>query len=748
MTDSPLIAYLSKLGSKAAVVGTGKETTHYGALTELLESVGASLKPKIIPIQHPPDVGAGVPDFGLYSADQVKRAQKDVSKTNADYHQHLSKELPAVGVVEVKSPADDAWLTVDGPQVTKYWGKYGLVLVTNLRDFLLLGRDVNGNPAKLESFRLAKSVDDFWDNIVAHPQKASKQIEERLVQYLRRVMLHRARITSPQDLAAYLASYARDARARVDAADLAALDGLRSALEESLGMKFRGDTKKHSEQGEHFFRSSLVQTLYYGVFSAWVLWARGRSSNDPSKFDWKHTADLIHVPSIQSLFHQLSNPRRLKSLDLEEPLSWTADVLNRVERAAFLQVFDHAQAVQHFYEPFLEEFDPELRKQLGVWYTPREVVQYMVARVDAVLRSELDITDGLADPRVYVLDPCTGTGSYLVEVLRKIHETLKSRGDDALVAQDVKKAAIERVFGFEIMPAPFVVAHMQVGLFLQTIGASLSDSNSERAGVYLTNALTGWEPPEKAKKQAAQALLTNMPELLEERDHASEVKRETPILVVIGNPPYNAFAGTSPEEEKGLVEPYKEGLVKTWGIKKFNLDDLYVRFFRLAERRIADMTGRGVISFISNSSYLDDPSFVVMRKRLHSEFDSLWFDNMNGDSRETGKRTPDGKPDPSVFSTDRNTAGIRVGTAICVFARKQQRDTKPVVRYREFWGASKRADLVASLSPDDFHAAYEPMQPDNANRFSFRHGTLSSSYLSWPLLPQLSATPPLNGLME
>ena len=107
-----------------------------------------------------------------------------------------------------------------------------------------------------------------------------------------------------------------------------------------------------------------------------------------------------------------------------------------------------------------------------------------------------------------------------------------------------------------------------------------------------------------------------------------------------------------------------------WGIKKFNLDDLYVRFFRLAERRIAEMSGKGVVSFISNFSYLSDPSYVVMRQRFLAEFDKLWFDCMNGDSRETGKLTPEGEPDPSVFSTDYNREGIRVGTAVCVIVRK------------------------------------------------------------------------------
>ena len=128
-----------------------------------------------------------------------------------------------------------------------------------------------------------------------------------------------------------------------------------------------------------------------------------------------------------------------------------------------------------------------------------------------------------------------------------------------------------------------------------------------------------------------------------------------------------------------------------WGIKKFNLDDLYVRFFRLAERRIAEMTGKGVVSFISNFSYLGDPSFVVMRQRFLGEFDKLWFDCMNGDSRETGKLTPEGKPDPSVFSTEYNREGIRVGTAVCVIVRKDKRDKEPDCPLPAFLGREQAA---------------------------------------------------------
>ena len=202
-----------------------------------------------------------------------------------------------------------------------------------------------------------------------------------------------------------------------------------------------------------------------------------------------------------------------------------------------------------------------------------------------------------------------------------------------MIGEDLKAAAQHRVFGFELLSAPFVIAHWQVGNLLAEVAAPLNAADGERAAVYLTNALTGWELP-----QGPRAQLPLFPELAVERDAAERVKQNVPILVVIGNPPYNAFAGTSPEEEGGLVEAYKQGLSTTWRVRKYNLDELYVRFLRIGERRIT-ATGRGIVCYISNYSYIDDPSFVVARQRLSAEFDAIWIDCLNGDSRETGKLT-------------------------------------------------------------------------------------------------------------
>lgn len=736
--------------------GTGSsvaETSFYPALERLLSGIGKSLSPKVRCVINITNRGAGLPDGGLFSADQFrhKRSNED-NKDNPFLIQN-----PSRGVLEAKPPSKDIQLVVGSEQVERYWKCYGMVLVTNFRSFVLLGKGPIGQPCVLESFTLADSESEFW-RLTVHPRQTVARHGEQMLEYLKRVLLHNAPLTAPQDVAAILASYAHDARLRIEKADLPALSSLRHALEDALGLHFE------TEKGEHFFRSTLIQTLFYGVFSAWVLWARQRDAKTSENiefasalrksatpyavadgFDWRSAHWLLRVPMLRALFVQVADPSRLGSLGLIEVLDWTAATLNRVDRVEFFKSFDEGHPVQYFYEPFLQAFDPELRKELGVWYTPEEIVHYQVERIDAVLRSEIGLADGLADPRVIVLDPCCGTGAYLRAVLRRIAATLHDKGGDALVANDLKKAAMERVFGFEILPAPFVIAHLQIGLELETLGAPLSNlvDPPERAGIYLTNALTGWEPPKERPKQIA------FPGFDEERDAAGKVKQEKPILVILGNPPYNAFAGVSPDEENDLVEPYKKGLISEWGIKKFNLDDLYIRFFRLAERRIAEIGGRGVVSFISNYSYLSDPSFVVARQRFLKGFNTIWLDCMNGDSRETGKLTPDGKPDPSVFSTEWNKQGIRVGTVVGLFVKRGQlHEQDAAVLFRHFWGAAKRTDLLASLEKQDFDSQYETTNPRKDNRWSFRPSNVASAYLSWPRLVDLCGNNILQGMDE
>lgn len=719
------------------------ELSYYPALKTLLDEVGKGMRPKVRAVMHLSNRGAGLPDGGLFTTNHLKSGIDQLT---------LDGSVPWRCALEVKRPSVDIrnWQSwPDADQLRRYVAAYGLVLATNLWDWVLYEVGPDGQPRQLEDCPLASSEAWFWKHL-EQPRTYGQKVSEGLREFLWRVMLHQAPLIDPKDVAKFLASYARTARLRLESRrKLPALSQVRSQLEEALGLEFEGD------KGEHFFRSTLVQTLFYGMFASWVLWTKEQSTTRAGldgRFEWETASITLHVPMVAELFYQFSKPGTLRDLHIDEVMEWAETVLNRVDRGAFFRRFREQHAVQYFYEPFLEAFDPELRKELGVWYTPDEVVKYMVARVDRALKEDLGVADGLADPSVFVLDPCCGTGAYLVEVLRTIDQTLAAKGADALTRSEVKQAAMKRVVGFEIMPAPFVVAHLQLGILLTGLGVPLQGSE-ERAAVYLTNALTGWGRDSEIggddRIQSRAARVAQLfQEFAQERNAADHIKRGERILVVIGNPPYNSYAGTSPAEEGGLVDPYKEGLVREWKIKKFNLDELYVRFFRLAERQIAERTGKGVVCLISNFSWLADPSFVVMRKRLLSEFDHLWIDNLNGDSRETGKRTPDGLPDPSVFSTEQNREGIRVGTAVSLMVRTSPRTIPPSVKYRDFWGANKRADLVASLAEDDPDRRYTVVVPSATDRFSLRPRHIEQAYLDWPNLTDLGEIQPINGLME
>ena len=749
-------AYFSGLARMRASGGGTGERSSYGPLAGLLDAVGATLEPRVFCVGELADQGAGHPDFGLYAATQARKGKV------------REGQAPERGVVEVKAPGDDAWLTAAGEQVSRYRGRYRLVLVTNTRDFVLVGEDAGGRAAKLEAFRLADGADDFHRKL-EKPRAFAREVGAGLGEYLARALSHRAALAEPKDVAWLLASYARDGLARVEASGGApALAAVRSALEEALGVRFEG------ERGARFFHSTLVQTLFYGVFSAWVLWARGAGagamaaghppeggdgkldapddgeldapdglrrvgrhhaprSADASagmsggKFDWRTAVWHLRAPVLRALFQQLSDPGRLQPLGLVEVLDWTAAALDRVDREAFFARFDEGEAVPYFYEPFLEAFDPALRRRLGVWYTPAEVVRYMVARVDRALKDDLGIADGLAAEHVYVLDPCCGTGAYLAEVLRRIAANLRGRGLGALAGARVKQAATERVFGFEIMPAPFVVAHLQVGLTLQSLDAPLADDGAERAGVFLTNALTGWEP--RTTKPLP------FPELEEERDRAERVKQGAPILVILGNPPYNGFAGMAVDEERALSDAYRT----TRRVRRpegQGLNDLYVRFFRMAERRIAEKTGQGVICFISNYSWLDGLSFTGMRERCLEAFDTIRIDCLNGDKYKTGKVAPDGSPDPSIFSTEGDPVGIQVGTAITTLVRKAGHAPAEAIGFRHLWGQAKREALLetAEAAPDALYARVPPLLPLG---LPFVRTAVSEDWFGWPSLPDL-----------
>lgn len=707
----PLANYLHELRDIRLSGGGVKETSYYAALAGLFNEAGKGLTPKVRCILNLRDTGAGLPDGGFFAHHQFPGTSAEAPEEG---------QIPERGALEVKGLDEEVFAVAESEQVSRYLKRYGQVLVTNLRDFVLVGVDHSGERKILESFRIAPTKENF---LIAlnDPTKIAEEQGDLLLGYLERILLRPVPLADPKDLAWFLASYAKDARKRLEGVTLPALDTLRESLEASLGIRFK------DEQGEHFFRSTLVQTLFYGVFSAWVLWNRQDSKE---RFHWREAAWYLRVPMIRALFHQVADPARLERLGLVEVLDWAEESLARVERETFFTRFREEQAVLYFYEPFLEAFDPMLRKQLGVWYTPPEIVRYMVAKVDHVLRTELDIPDGLADPRVVVLDPCCGTGAYLVEVLHRIEETLRRKGDDALIASDVKTAAMQRVFGFDIMPAPFVVAHLQLGLLLQQMGASFGED--ERAGIYLTNSLTGWIPPEDPKEQLAIAL----PELEEEREQAVHVKRQAPVIVILGNPPYDSYPGVAVGEERDLTEAYGEtrrGLQPAGRGR----NDLFARFFRMAERKITEMKPyTGVVCFISNYSWLGALSYPGMRETFMERFGRIWVDCLNGDKYDTGKRTPEGDPDPSVFSTTLNPEGIQLGTAIATLVRRDPHTSTETVFFRNLWGKTK----LRQLEEDTGRLAevsYDVLEPNPELGYPFAPRVLGDQYLEWPRLTEL-----------
>lgn len=594
---SYLSEYLVHMRDTRRMGGATDETSHYTSLENLLNAVGAHLSPRVIAtsqlslsgtaIAPRGEQARGLPDFGFFV-----RETQDLR-----------------GLVEAKGTDQDVRVIMGQRQIRNYLKVVPTILITTYRDFLFVTRGTDGAPVEGPSYSLAPTSNQFWETPLDH---LVSEHEAGFRDYLELVLQHTGPIVNAEELAFVLARYAAEARARIDRQPNEALDPLRTAMVDALGITFSGP------RGEAFFRSSLVQTLYYGLFSAWTIWSE-TPRGDGVHFAWGDASAYLNVAVIGALYEAVATNRRLRSLDLADPVRWAEDALNRVERDAFFRTFAQQHAIQYFYEPFLDAYDPDLREQLGVWYTPPEIVRYQVRKVDLLLRDELGIVAGLADENVVVLDPCTGTGSYLLEVARVIHERFAA-DEPALAAMRTKRAVSSRLFAFELLPAPFIIAHLQMARLLTGFGAALTDS--ERAKIFLTNALIGWEG-------AAVARQPGFPEMAEEREAADRVKREERILVILGNPPYYRYATMGVGEEANLIAPYKEGLYRRFKVRKSTLDDLYIRFFRLAEWRIAEQgIRRGIVSYISNWSWLSGSSFPVMRERLLRNFDAIRIDSL------------------------------------------------------------------------------------------------------------------------
>lgn len=735
---------------------TAREESYYPAVRNLLviilKSLGLTAEVRTSTSERRAGGGIDLPDVALYDG------PGDFILVSGEV------KLPEAELHEI------AMSTEGKDQIGRYLARTRVVLLCNVRSFGLLTVDPDFDdegPVSPEH-RWLEQVVELWPS--ASELRRGRAVDAESVDVLAELVevavTRFAPIAEPETLARILARQARRAKAHLPDEFSQAVRGLMDDFGTALGISFEG------EEGEEFFRSSLVQTVYYGLFAGWILWARSKSAEE---FRWRDLPQHIRIPFLGELFYEIQHPRRIAELGLVPHLDVATETLGRVHRETFFQRLtlpslgnagdaekSVTTAIVYFYEPFLETFDPDLRKQLGVWYTPPEVVRYQVHKVDALLREELGCALGFADENVVVLDPACGTGAYLIEVLHCAADTLRREGVEAELGETLLRAICQRVIGFEILTAPFVIAHLQLHLLLAELGAE--PEQAQRPAVFLTNALTGWQP-------GAQLDL-NFPELQAERDASQAVKTDARIIVVIGNPPYNRFAGAPIEEELALIDPYKgihrrpdgrqigqSELFARWRIRKHLLDDLYIRFFRLAEERIGHVAEHGIVSFISNSSYLAGRSHPIMRGSLCRSFHEIWIDNLNGDKYKTGKVIPRGLPgegttDQSIFSTEQDTRGIQVGTSITTLLKRRNAAAGiATAHYRDFWGRAdaKRAALLASLRMDEWTPellaqaealspgprAYQTFVPEERRRWKMVPYDMAGGFEDWFSLEDL-----------
>lgn len=541
-----VVTYLRRVRQLRATGQNTPELSFYPALFRLLDDLVQGQVPTKRTLPQPAGVDGDFPDVAIYE---------------------LDANVPVLPV-EVKGAGASIEELTASRQAERYARSFGggQILLTNLREFVLARRAEGGRLAIDAHVALVADEAALDDQIPGDLDACADALALVVAQGCQ----VRGTLTDPTLVAAFLAYHAREMRDSINGTRRAAalLAPLHNAFETGLDI----------DVPPEFLVPTVVQTLVYGLFAAWL------DVEDPQQFDWMDSAYELKVPVFAEVLHAAVSPGLVTRARLRHHLDAVARALMWVDRESFVDRFD-GDAIEYFYEPFLAEFDKGLRDRLGVWYTPREIAEYQVARCDHHLRADLGVAAGLADPSVYLLDPACGTGTYLAAALRHIRSQHRANGEPPEVASArAREAAISRVVGFEILPAAFIVCHLHLNRLLAKMGASPLED--ERIRVYLTNSLTGWgsdAPPPAA---------TLFPELEEELQDSSRVKRHEPVLVVLGNPPYQGLSSAETEEEKRMLAPWVDPLWPAWGLRKHRLNDLYVRFWRIAIERIASLTGR------------------------------------------------------------------------------------------------------------------------------------------------------------
>ena len=496
---------------------------------------------------------------------------------------------------------------------------------------------------------------------------------------------------------------------------------------------------------EHEFVEMYAETIAYGLFAARL---QDRSLDTFSRTEAMELLPKTN-PFLRSLFGYIAG------VDLDDRIRWVIDELCEVFRATDLHEIlrdfgtftGREDPFLHFYETFLAEYSPEKRKARGVWYTPEPVVHFIIRAVDDVLKAEFGLNDGLADTskisidwhssridkegknapirkdihRVQILDPATGTGTFLAEVIKLVAKRVQSVAPGQW-SQYVENDLIPRVHGFELLMAGYAMCHMKIGMVLRELGYKPAPK-PPRLRVFLSNSLEEADPIEHS-------LFARW--LADEARAASEIKHRVPIMCVVGNPPYSAISQNRGKWIADKIEDYKYVNGVHFGERKHWLHDDYVKFIRLGEHMISE-NGEGILAFITAHGFLDSPTFRGMRWHLLNTFDSIYVLDLHGNANKK-ETCPDGSPDKNVFD-------IMQGVSIFVAAKKRSKENeeKPLSKlfHGELWGTreSKYQSLwsgrVSDLAPQSL-----PLKPD-VYSFVPRNYNAEDSYSAGFAVPEL-----------
>ncbi len=643
-----LKTYLDAIAA-AIKAGNATEHTHRPALKALLEAVGAQGgAADIRATNEPRRIACGAPDF------------------------IVTRGLLPLGYVEAKDVGVKLDKAAASEQLARYRESLPNLILTDYIEFRWYVEGECKLSASLP--RPGKDGKFKWN------EAAASEVAQLLAQFTQADMPVKA---TPHELATRMAGLARLIRALITETFKA--EGGHGELHAQL-KAFRdvlmGDTLTEPQ-----FADMYAQTLCYGLFAARCTLPAG------SGFTRQSAAHQLPKtnPFLRKLFHQIAGP------DLDERIAWAVDqlaeLLARADMVAILETFGlktrREDPVVHFYETFLAAYDRAMREARGVYYTPEPVVGYIVRSVDALLKTHFAMPEGLAHAgkttikvppppeqvkkgqpgyverethRLQILDPATGTGTFLHTVIQQIRQHFV--GNDGAWPGYVAEHLLPRLFGFELLMAPYAVAHMKLGLTLEASGYDFA--SDQRLGVYLTNSL------EEAHELTHLPLFTQW--LADESLAAAQVKRDAPVMVVLGNPPYSGHSANTGDWMAALLR----GTDTTQGERPTGnyfavdgqplgernpkwLNDDYVKFIRFAQWRI-ERTGHGVLAFVTNHGYLDNPTFRGMRQSLMASFDEIYLLDLHGNSKKKEK-APDGGKDENVFD-------IQQGVAIGLFVRK------------------------------------------------------------------------------